>query len=288
MLSCTTERGFVMQVLAAFDWGGRLLTAIGHALDVLLSFVPALIGAIVLIIIGWIVSAIVAGLVLRILRAVHFDRLTQHAGIDALSERFGLPANGNVLLAGLAKWFIRLIFLVAAFNALQVPAISTILDAIVLWLPSLVVALVIVILGAALARVAGNALTDGLSGMGISGARLLGSLVQYAIVAFVLIIALEQIGVGVPIVTTLFGAVMLALALSFGLAFGLGGRDTAKRIVDSWYTNVSQATPVVPSVGSGTANTALPPPPPNQKTGGTASSTSLPRPTRTTTPPTEP
>jgi small-conductance mechanosensitive channel len=238
-------------LLSVFDFGARLLEAVGHAFDVLLGFIPALIGAIVLIIIGWIVSGIVANLVRRLLDAVHFDQITERAGIDEMAERFDLPANGSELFAGLAKWFIRLIFLVAAFNALQIPAVTSILNAILLFLPSLLVALLILVIGSALARVARDAV------QGATDNRFLGALAQYGIIALAVVIALEQIGVGVAIITIMFAAVMLALSLAAGLAFGLGGRDTAQRLVDGWYAQM-QTTP--PATGTRLNRAATTPP----------------------------
>ena len=244
-----------MILLAIFDFGSRLLEAVGHAFDVLLGFLPALVGAILLIIIGWIVSGIVANIVRRLLQTVHFDRLTQHAGVDTLAARFDLPANGEALLAGIVKWFIRLIFLVAAFNALQIPAVTSILNAILLFLPSLVVALLILIIGASLGRIARDAVQGA---VGKNGA-LLGAITQYGIIAIAVTIALEQIGVGVVIITLLFGAVMLAFSLGLGLAFGLGGRDTARQIVDGWYQQMQTNTPPTPRVARTSPPNAIPP-----------------------------
>ncbi|MBA3823114.1 MAG: hypothetical protein H0X24_04295 [Ktedonobacterales bacterium] len=248
-----------MVLLSVYDFGSRLLDAVGHAFDVLLGFLPSLIGALLLIMVGWIVAGIVGGVVQRLLRAVHFDRLTQQAGIDTLAARFDLPSNGEALLAGLAKWFIRLIFLIAAFNALQIPAVSNVLDAILLFLPSLLVALLILVIGAALARVARDAVQGT---MGAANGRFLGLLAQYGIIALAVTIALEQIGIGVAIITILFGAVMLALSLGTGLAFGLGGRDTAKQLVDGWYQQL-QKTPPPPSVPT---HPVRPPPVPPTRT----------------------
>jgi len=227
-----------MVLLAVFDFGNRLLDSLGHAFDVLLGFLPALIGAVILLAIGWIISGIVANVVKRLLQAAHFDQLMQHAGIDRVAGQLGLPANANELFAGLVKWFIRLIFLVAASNALGIPAISNILNAILLFLPAVIAALLIVIIGASLARVAGEAV----SRSAIGGGRGLGMIVQYTIVTVALFIALEQIGVGTTILTTLFGAIMLAVSIGAGLAFGLGGRDTAKQIVDNWYSQMNTTT----------------------------------------------
>ncbi len=247
-----------MFLLAITDFGSRLLDSVGHAFDVLLGFIPALIGAIVLLIIGWILSNIAANVTRRVLMAIHFDQLMQHAGVDTVAQRFGFGANANTLLADLVKWFIRLIFILAAFNALQIPAITNILNAIVLWLPSLFVALLIVVIGAALARVAREATIRTLTAAGTPQRTFLGSLVQYGIVTLALFIALEQIGVGMEILTILFAGVMLALSLGAGLAFGLGGRETAKRLVDTWY-------PSVPPALSSTDAASPPSPLPNER-----------------------
>ena len=245
-----------MVLLTVYDFGARLLDAVGHAFDVLLGFIPALIGAVILIIIGWFVAGIVAKIVQRLLRTVHFDRLTQHAGVDTLATRFDLPNNGEALLAGIVKWFIRLIFLVAAFNALQIPAVTNILAAILLFLPSLLVALLILVVGASLGRVARDAVQGA---MGTTNGRFLGVLAQYGIIALAVTIALEQIGVGVVIVTILFGAVMLALSLGAGLAFGLGGRDTAQRLVDGWYQQMQTTPKSAVRVSQPTHTPTLPP-----------------------------
>ena len=224
-----------MVLITVVDFGNRLLDSVGHAFDVLLGFIPSLIGALLLVVIGWIVAGIVANIVKRLLQAAHFDQLMQHAGIDRVASQLGLSANANDLLAGLVLWFIRLIFLVAASNALQIPAISNILNAILFFLPTVIVALLIVIIGASLARVAREAM----SRSALGGSPLLGAVVQYSIITIALFIALEQIGVGTTILTILFGAVMLAGSIGVRLAFGLGGRDTAKQIVDTWYSQMN-------------------------------------------------
>jgi hypothetical protein len=218
------------------DVGGQILDAFGKAIAVLFAFIPALIGALVILVIGWIVAAIVKALLVRVLRAVHFDQAMDHAGVGTLMRRGGVHADAAGLLATVVFWFIFLIFVVAAANAINVPAITSILNAIVLWLPQLFVALLVVIVGMLLARVVGDIVRDALRGAGMGGAQLLAGIARAAIIAFAAIIALNQIGVGAAIVQELFAAVVFGLALAMALAFGLGGRDTAKRIVDGWYS----------------------------------------------------
>lgn len=230
-------------MFALADIGSQIANAFGTAVTVLFAFIPALIGALLILLVGWIIATVVRNILIRVLAAVHFEQAMDRTGVTGLLQRGGVRANAAGVLVGLVYWFILLIFMVAAANALGVPAITSILNAIVLWLPQLFVALLVVIVGALIARFVGDLVRTAMDGAGISGGAILAAIARYAILAFVAIIALNQIGVGAVIVQTLFASVMLALALALALAFGLGGRETAKNIVDSWYTSMMRRQP---------------------------------------------
>lgn len=224
-----------MRLVLAASVGDQIVSAFGNGVSVLFSFIPAIIGAVILLLIGWIVATIIKNVLVRVLRAVHFDQAMDHAGVGSFLQRGGVRMDAADVLATVVYWFVFLIFIVAAANALAVPAITGILNAIVLWLPQLFVALLVVIVGMLLARVVGDIVRDAAQGAGLQGARFLAGITRVAILAFAFIIALSQIGVGAVIVQELFAAAVFGIALALALAFGLGGRDTAKNIVDSWY-----------------------------------------------------
>jgi hypothetical protein len=217
------------------DIVSELLRAFGDAISTLFAFIPALLGALIILLIGWIIGRLVAAIARRVLRALHFDRAMERARVDAYLQRGGVRADAVDVLASLVFWFIFLIFVLAAAEALRVPAISNIVNAIVLWLPQLFVALIVLIIGVLLARLVSDVVRAAMDGAGISGGPVLAGIAGVAVVAFAAIIALNQIGVGAAVVQELFGGVIFGLALALALAFGLGGRDTAKNIVDSWY-----------------------------------------------------
>jgi hypothetical protein len=230
-------------MFALADIGTEILTAFGAAVTVLFAFIPALIGALIILLVGWIVATVVKNILVRVLRAIHFDQAMERAGVAGMLQRGGVRADAAGVLASLVYWFIFLIFMVAAANALGVAAITGILNAIVLWLPQLFVALIVLIIGALVARFVGDLIRTAMDGAGVSGGAVMAGIARYAILAFVAIIALNQIGVGAVIVQTLFASVMLGLALALALAFGLGGRETAKNIVDSWYSSMVSRQP---------------------------------------------
>jgi mechanosensitive ion channel-like protein len=233
-------------VFTLADLVSEILRAFGDAISVLFAFIPALIGALIILLIGWIVGRVVAAIVRRLLHAAHFDQAMERAGIGAYLQRGGLRTSAVDILASLVFWFIFLIFVLAAADALHIPAISNIVNAIVLWLPQLFVALLVLIIGALLARLVGEVVRRAMDGAGVSGGPILASVAAVAVFAFAAIIALNQIGVGSAIVQVLFASVMFGLALALALAFGLGGRDTAKNIVDSWYATTRSRRAVMP------------------------------------------
>lgn len=246
--------------LAVADIGTQILDAFGKAIAVLFSFIPALIGAVIILLIGWIVARVVSALVRRALGLIHFDRMMERTGLQELLTRAGMRTDPAGLLAGLVYWFIFLIFVVAAANALNIPAITTLVTSIVLFLPNVFVALLIVLIGMALARFVADLVRGAAAGAGAGGANFLAGLARWAILAFAFILALNQLNISPNIIETLFAAVAFGLSLALAIAFGLGGRETAKSIVDSTYRSLSGREPGGPTATT-TTTTPRPLPP---------------------------
>jgi len=129
------------------DWGAAMMTSLTTALSVFLAAIPKIIGFLVILIVGWLIASLVAKAVAALLRSVRFNDLAQRAGITDFVHRMGVKSDSAGLLASIVKWFIRLIALVVAFDALGLPAVSQVLREFLLWLPNLVVALVVLVIG---------------------------------------------------------------------------------------------------------------------------------------------
>ena len=128
---------------AVTDWGTAIMGSIAAALTLLLAGIPKIIGFLVILIIGWLIASAIAAAVATVLRAVKFNDLAQRAGLTGFVQNMGVRTDAAGFLANVAKWFIRLIVLVTAFDALGLPAVSQVLQELLLWLPNLVVALVV-------------------------------------------------------------------------------------------------------------------------------------------------
>jgi hypothetical protein len=168
---------------------------------------------------------------------VKFNDLAQRSGFAVFVQNMGADIDSAGMIAATVKWFIRLVTLVVAFDALGLPAVSDVLRQLVLWLPNVIVALVVLVIAglaaSALGRIVRGAATEG----GLEDPNLLAKIASGLIWAFGIVVAVNQIGVATSIVNILFMAIVGALALALGLAFGLGGRDTASQILRNWYNN---------------------------------------------------
>jgi hypothetical protein len=241
------------------DWGDAVFLSLSNALNTFLAAIPQIIGALLIIIIGWIISGLLARLVSTLLRRAGADRLfAEHGGQVYGSQSQKIKP--SVVGGELVKWLIRIVFLVAAANVLGMPQVSELLNQVLLWIPNLIVAAVILLVAPLLARFVRGGIEVGAGQMGFSNAQLLGKIAEIAIVAFAVVIAINQLGIAANLVNTLFIGVVGALALAFGLAFGLGGRDVAAQLTQSWYTQ-SQATASRLRAQAGTMTSAASTPP---------------------------
>jgi hypothetical protein len=208
-----------------------------NALDAVMRFLPALLGAIILLIIGWIIAAALAILVRRGLRAIGLERGVERSGIGRFIEQTGTRWTVSGVIAALVKWSIFLVFIQAAANVLGMAQVTAIINSIILFIPSLIVALAIVVIGALIAQFVARLVRGSLSEMGVSNPGLFARLTQYAIIGFAVVAALNELGIAENVVNTLLVGLVGAIALALGLAFGLGGREVAAQITQKWYEN---------------------------------------------------
>jgi hypothetical protein len=245
-----------MPIAPITDIGVAVTTSIAAALALLLSGIPKIIGFAIILIIGWFVAGIVAKLVATILRSVKFNDLATKSGLSGFVSNMGVKRDPSGLIADVAKWFIRLIALVVAFDALGLPAVSDVLRSLLLFLPNVVVALVVLVLAGLAAQVVSRVAQGAAKGADIQNPELLGKVAAGVIWAFGLVVAVNQLGIATALVNTLFMALVGALALAFGLAFGLGGRETAGQIVQRWYESAGQMREKAQKAGEGVKSEA--------------------------------
>lgn len=210
-------------------------------LTAFLVALPSVVGALLLLVIGWIVAGFVGGLVARLLRKVGLDQLATKAGITAFLQRARLKLDAPGLVGGVITWYVRLIFVVMAANAVGITAVSDVLGQIIAFIPNLLVALLILGAFAWLAGVTRNLVTGATESAGVPNSGALATLAYATVLGFGIVAAASQIGVAATLINILFTGIVAALALAFGLAFGLGGREEAARVLQDWRGRATSA-----------------------------------------------
>lgn len=198
----------------------------------IVQFVPNLLVAIIIFIVGWLVGAGLGRLVAQVIAAIKVDQALRSAGVEKVVERAGFTLNAGRFLGELVKWFFIIVFLVASLDVLGLTDVTAFLRGVVLtYIPQVIVAVLILLVAAVLAEAADRVVTGSARAAGLKAAGLLGTISRWAIWIFAVLAALDRLGVS-PLVQTLFTGVVVALALAFGLAFGLGGQQAAARYIE--------------------------------------------------------
>lgn len=217
------------------EWSDAMFTSLAAAMALLFSAIPKIIGFLLIIVAGWFIASLIERGLAAVLRSIHFNDLSQRAGLTDFINKMGVNTDAAGMIGLVVKWFVRLIALVVAFDALGLPAVSEVLRQLLLWLPNVVVALVVLVIGGLAARALSNVVRGAANEAGLTNANFLSKAASVVVWAFAIVVAVNQLGIATELVNTLFMAVVGALALGVGLAFGLGGRETASEILNRWY-----------------------------------------------------
>lgn len=206
----------------------------------LAEFMPKLALALVVILIGLLVAKLVRLAVVKGLRAINFNILSERAGVDNFLHQGGMRGDAVTLIGLLAFWAAILAALIIAFNGLGLGYITDLLVRVVWFVPKLLVALLIVIFGSYFAKFCANAVQTYCLDAGIPDSDVLAKIAQYLIMTFVVMIALTQVEIGGDIVQTTFLILLGGIVLALALAFGLGGRDWAANLLERWWPQLGK------------------------------------------------
>jgi hypothetical protein len=203
---------------------------------------PKLLLALGIVVVGWIVAKAVRFAATRTMRAVNFHVVTERAGIDEFLRQGGGDFNTTRLVGSLIFGLVVLVALMVAFNTLGLASVTDLTVQLLVFVAKVIVAIVIITFGAYFARYVGNAVTTRCRNIGLGDAGLLGRLAMYAILMFVALVALDQLGIG-ELLRHTFLILLAAVALALALAFGLGGRAQAAAFLRRVFGSETQRTP---------------------------------------------
>ncbi len=198
-----------------------------------ISFVPGLLVSLIIFIVGLVVAGIVGKALKQVIDALKVDKLFANAGAEEVLSRAGFKLDVGGFIGGLVKWFIVIVFLMTSLEIVGLTQVNTFLREVVLtYLPQVFIAALILIAATIISDAMSRVITGTAKAANVRGAGLLGGIARYAIWVFAFIIALSELGIAPQFMQILFTGLIAGLALSFGLAFGLGGKDSAARALE--------------------------------------------------------
>lgn len=226
----------VQQTANSFrDTSEAIVYSLYEALMRFVSFLPALIGALIILVVRWLIAGLLAKLIERGLTAVGLEKAVAHSGIGDFVGKSGTKMTVSGVIATLVKYFVFLIFVQAAANVIGIPQLTEIINRIILFIPNVVVAMAIIVIGSVIAKFLSGLVRSGVSELGVGNPNLLATLTNYIIIGFAVIAAIDQLGIAATLINTLLIGLIGSVALAIGLAFGLGGREVAAQITQKWY-----------------------------------------------------
>ena len=209
----------------------NLLQPLENALGVFLSYIPQIIGAIIILIVGYIIGKVLQALVTKVLRSVGFEDWMERGGVKQFFDRASTRQTPSGVLGKVVFWFVFIIAITMAADALGLQQISSFLNQLIAYIPSIFVAILILLLAALLANFLASIVR------GATGSDILASVVQYGVIIYAVFVALTQLGIAVTLTAPTFLILLGAVALAAAIAFGIGGREVAKDIVEKAYNH---------------------------------------------------
>jgi flagellar biosynthesis protein FliQ len=199
------------------------------------AFLPRLALALGVLVVGWLLAKALRLFVVKALRALNFHVLTERAGIDGFLQQGGTDKDATALFGWIAYALVVLVSLIVAFNSLGLTQVTDLLGRVLLFVPKLLVALLVLIFGSYFARFVGGAVRSYCKSAGVSDGDLLGRVTRYAILAFVVLLAIDYLDIGGQLIQQTFLILLAGVVFAIALAFGLGARERAARLIERWF-----------------------------------------------------
>lgn len=211
------------------DVGQTLLTSLNNGLFAVVSFVPKFVAGLIVLLIGIIVASIVKQVLTEAFKALRIESFLHRYGVPEAKEEF----TWTNILAEIARWFVILIFLIPTTDVWGLPQVVTVLNTFLLYLPNVFVAAIIMLVGLVFAKLSHDVVLASIRGVSENTASTVASVTRWAVVVFAVLATLSQLGIAADLIRILFTGFVAMLAIAGGIAFGLGGQDSAKDVLEN-------------------------------------------------------
>ena len=212
------------------DLSIEVSSAVLNSLAAFINFIPSLIGGLIVLVIGLVIAAVVYRVITAALKAVQVEKYLSKYGITKVE---GHDVEWSQILAELARWSIIIIFLIPTLEAWRLGAVNNVLNRVILYIPNVIVAVILALVGLVFAKLAYKVTFSASRSLGRNLANTVALIAQWSLTVFVAFLVLHQLGVAQELLRILFGGLVAMVAIAGGIAFGLGGKETAQKILQS-------------------------------------------------------
>ncbi|HBG28419.1 MAG: hypothetical protein A2Y10_11025 [Planctomycetes bacterium GWF2_41_51] len=219
-------------MLAVIEWNTFIVEPVLQMLTRIMAYLPVLFGALIILIVGWIVAKAIKRFVDWLLKAVRFDMLADKAGISEILEKGNLDITAREVVSSIVYWLIIIMVLVMTVDALGLPKASDVLTSLFAYVPKVIAALLVLIIAMFLANFVSGIVRTAAGTAKLPNPGILAGVSRWAIIIFAITIAMEQLGIAPLLVTATFNIILGGVCLALALAFGLGGRDAAAKYLE--------------------------------------------------------
>jgi large-conductance mechanosensitive channel len=219
-------------MLAVIEWKNLVIEPVTQMLTRIMAYLPVLLGALVILIVGWLVAKAIRRLVDWLLKTIRFDTLADKAGITEILKKGDLKITAGEVVSSIVYWLIIIMVLVMTVDALGLPKSSDILESLFAYVPKVIAALLVLVVAMFLASFVSGIVRTAAANANLPKPEILAGISRWAIIIFAVTISLEQLGIAPLLVTATFNIILGGIVLALALAFGLGGKDAAAKYLE--------------------------------------------------------
>ena len=227
-------------MLAALEWENLIADPVRQMLARILGYLPVLLGALVILIAGWIVAKAIKRMLDWLLKTIRFDTLADKAGISAILRKGDLKISAREVVSSLVYWLIMIMVLVMTVDALGLPKASDVLASLFAYVPNVIAALLVLVVAMFLASFVSGIVHTAAGNANLPRPEIFAGVSRWAIIVFAVTISLGELGIATLLVTTTFNIILGGVCLALAIAFGLGGKDAAAKYLEELKQKRSQ------------------------------------------------
>lgn len=229
-----------METNVVYSLENSLSLAANQFLFGIIGFLPSLLGALILFLIGWILANWLKTLTTKIVNITKIGSLIKNPAITDFLKNAQVSQKIEVIIGEVVKWLVIVLFFVAGINVLGITSISLFLNGILSGIPTLIAAIITLVIGVVVAGFLEKMVKGSLGSKDPSMSRLMGKVVSYSVMTFFILAALSQLGIASFFINTVFMGFIFALALALGIGLGLGSKDLIKSLLETWYKKIEK------------------------------------------------